>query len=177
MQVFLTANDAVVVFVLPERALAADHLVDFVGCETFPTMNRFAQVLPVIEPEENMDMVRHHDMGEEFVAGAVEVEQGVVDDFRDSGVGENAVAQTFVEECLHAGGEEFVKFLFVFGGEWLVAGGQPGVGFGFPIADELGGKAVGESPGDEVVFPVLLPVGEVAMADFDVLEFFEVGGR
>jgi hypothetical protein len=86
MQVFLTANDAVVVFVLPECAVAAEHLVDFVGGETFPTVDGFSEIMAFLETEENMDMVWHHDMGEEVVAEAVKVEQGVVDDFHDGGV-------------------------------------------------------------------------------------------
>ena len=55
-------------------------------------------------------------------------------------------------------------------------GGEPGIGFGFPIADELGWKAVSEAPCDEVVFGRLLPVGEIALVDLDFPEFFEIGG-
>jgi hypothetical protein len=66
------------------------------------------------------------------------VKQCVLNDFGDGGGGEEAVATAFVEKRLDAVGEELVKFLFVFGGEWLVADGEPGVGFKSQIADELG---------------------------------------
>ena len=67
--------------------------------------------------------------------------------------------------------------MLILGREWLLACGEPSLRLQFVITHQRRRQAVGESPSDEVVFSILLPVRKIAFANRDFLLLLEEGRR
>ena len=175
MQVSFVTNDAVEIFLLPDGSIDAPRFVDLMRGEAFPAVDDFGEILAVTEAEKNVHVIGHNDERDDFVAVAVEVAQSVGDDKGEGRIEENAGPASAIEFGLDTVGEEMVVFGEICVVERLRAAGAPRFRLELPTTDEVGGKAVGETPSDEVVFGVLLPVREIALVDGDFLERREEG--
>ena len=170
----VVTNDVVVGFVEPDLAGLSGEFVQFVGGEGFPRMEDFFQFMTGLGSEDDMDMVRHHGPGTEFVAFAIEMAQGVFDDFGGGIFFEKARAHAGIEAVLDFFAEEKMESFVVFLGKILWRVGEPE----FALLAEFGnfgfGEGIGETEGDGVGRPFEFPMVEVALGDLEFAELVEV---
>lgn len=101
----------------------------------------------------------------EKVASLVEVMEGCCDDFGVGCLFKVAVAVGGVEPVVDLGGEESVVFHFDVRAPRFRVFGDPGGALVFEFFEEVGWKRVGESVGEKVGCPALVPVGEAVAGD------------
>ena len=128
-------------------------------------MDDFPEILAFGKFEEDMDMVWHEHECAQGIAGTIKVFQCLLNNFRNLQFRQDAAASPLVQKGIQTVGEQIVKLLLVLIRERLSACGEPGFGFQFQIPHQICGQAVGQPPGEEIVFLSLLPMREVAFAD------------
>jgi len=72
-EILRAANQAIEVAALPDRACPAEESVYLLRGVRLPGMEYAGQVLSAVQTKENVNVIRHHAPGEQFVALAVEV--------------------------------------------------------------------------------------------------------
>jgi len=115
--------------------------------------------------DDQMDVIGHNDEIANDVAVAVEIKQGVFDDFRYGRILEPAFTIALIEPCKDSVGEDVAEFVFLFGGTGFGMCAKPCVAFVSPEAELVLRDGIGEAESDEVRDALFVPVREVALGD------------
>ncbi len=144
-QVLLVPDEPIEVFAMPELSLKAEYLVRPLRCERLPGMHDARQGPSLEAFHQDMDVVRHHHPREQVITIAVEVQQGVLNQLRDS----------FIPQM--AGTCSGIKVLFL-----LLAQLRPMLQFRVPSCDDIGGHRIGKAESDHLDAVRVVEVRQIA---------------
>ena len=131
------SDKSIKILALPKSARSAERLVDPFRREAFPAVENGPKVCVVCKFKENVDMVRHDDIGVETIPPSVEEFQCILHDFAAARVPEDAFTMSCIEPLLHSFREQTLKFVSCCFIPWLRMSVRPFVAFDLPAARHL----------------------------------------
>jgi hypothetical protein len=160
LKLLLATDEMIVILPLPECSPKAQVQIDGLRGIRFPGMEDLGQPITPEGTEDHMNMVRHDAPGEQAIALAVEMEQGIEDQVGDTRTGQQASPLASVQVGIDLLAEKPLETLLLGNGERAGAF-QNGFAFSKPSFEDGPGQRISKMKGDKVGRALGLPVGQM----------------